>query len=923
MSSVNSMDDRVIDEGDSPDLVVGSSETFRAVELLTAANDASASKASNTAAERIFSISRGSFENKGRIVQQDSVSLQGLANLLRQAQAQSFPLTFDEYSALHEAERAGNKEAKAKLAAAKSTAWFNSATYKSNSRQRADLVSCTALQCDADQPGTTREKLVAALDALNVAYIVATSTSHGCGGQARYRVVIPFAKSIPADQYRAAWEAINARLAGMLDPGAKDPTRLNYMPRIPVGAIGHEVIVRDDLPWFDPQALSVPPPTPATMAKTEVLTTISDAEWNRLLNALDFLAPDVGPNSTWSECGYALLSLQRSRPIEKLWLNWSRKAAGWEDGAPEKWWESHRSVQPRSDYRHIFSLALHNGWSPTADPSLFGVTPEDASPLPVAGTVPQADHLCTDQRNANRLQSWYGKRLLSSSGSFYGYDGRRWVRDESFAARCAATLSKLVKAEAQAARAQFETLSQGNELVPPVLKTKRRDQSEAVDNLREVPNGSEILAALKKAEALERWAVQCEGSTAQQKALGLLRSMVTIDASAFDRDPMLLNCANGMVDLRTGKLKAHDPNDLVTKLVPVNYDPTATAPRWERFMVEILGEECAAFVQRFYGYAATGMTTEQCMLVKIGDGKNGKSTEVDVVSQVLGDYCDTSAIGLLTATSDRHPTEIAALIGRRLITTHESDESAVLREGLVKHLTGGDPVSARFLYRDAFTFTPTCKFQLLTNHRPVVKGADDGIWRRLRLVWYRNQFGTREEVAAGRATHVRDKDLKQRLLATEREGILAWIVRGATEWYSDGLKEPASVLGASEMYRREQNRVAKWLEECCILDQSAWSPFSGVGFLGGLYPSYVQWCRDSGHQPLSKSNFIDRLEKEVPRFRPYQTKQTVNGVRRTVRGCYGLRVNPDGVSSFTPVADRPPNAANAAHPNADLVGDAG
>jgi putative DNA primase/helicase len=171
------------------------------------------------------------------------------------------------------------------------------------------------------------------------------------------------------------------------------------------------------------------------------------------------------------------------------------------------------------------------------------------------------------------------------------------------------------------------------------------------------------------------------------------------------------------------------------------------------------------------------------------------------------------------------------------------------------------------------------------------------------------KFGTDEEIAAGRATKLRDRSLKKALLA-EREGIFAWIVRGAIDWYRDGLRPPRSVLEANESYRMEQDRVGQFVRECCIIEADTWSPFSGA--MTGLYPAYRSWCGESGYQALGMKRFVDELARVVPRFRKAEKKLTVGDVRKTVNGAYGLRVNLSGWAAEVPQSG-PPSA------NGDLV----
>ena len=271
--------------------------------------------------------------------------------------------------------------------------------------------------------------------------------------------------------------------------------------------------------------------------------------------------------------------------------------------------------------------------------------------------------------------------------------------------------------------------------------------------------------AEKIAEALDSWGVRSESKGAIEAAIGLARKMLTVDVSMLDRDPLLLNCLNGVVDLRTGEVRPHDSADLITKLAPVEYrglSDDARCAAWEQALLEICGgaADVVGFLRRWFGYCATGLVREQVFVVHWGDGSNGKSVVLDTLARVLGDYAGVAAPGLIASSGrdggDRHPTEIASLLGKRMVTAHETQEGVQLREAFVKQATGGDTMTARYMREDFFEFAPTHKLQLLTNSKPVVKGQDHGIWRRVRLVAYTQRFGTEEEVAANLATRVKD-----------------------------------------------------------------------------------------------------------------------------------------------------------------------
>ena len=531
--------------------------------------------------------------------------------------------------------------------------------------------------------------------------------------------------------------------------------------------------------------------------------------------------------------------------------------------------------------------------------------------------VPQALHLCTDQANANRLVKTFGARVLVAADKWHVWDGVRWRAGDMGEAdvyRYACMLSGMVREEAKAVMRKARAAALGGSAA--ALAGLDEDEVEAwAEASGEKGQGAAGGKAAELAEALEKWSVRCEMGGTIETALRLSRKMLTVDAGLMDRNPWLLNVRNGVVDLRDGSLRPHRAEDLITKLADVEYRGLDhVCEDWERAVEQIAGErQVADFLRRWFGYCATGDISEQVFVVHWGDGSNGKSTILNTVSAVLGDYAGTAAPQLLATSSangsEAHPTGIADLWGKRMVTAHETKEGAVLREDFIKQATGGDKIKARFMRADFFEFDPTHKIQLLTNSKPTVKGQDHGIWRRVLLVAYLQRFGTAEQVANGEASLVGDKHLGARLSGDDaRAGVLSWIVRGAVEWaQGGGLKAPDVVREASEVYREEQDRVGQWLHECCELEVAApGSRVGGVGAddvsgftysepltmgMGGLFPSYVEWCKSAGFFALSRNRFLQELRRAAPRVRVGEVyERGESGKRRKVLRVFGIRM---------------------------------
>ncbi len=478
--------------------------------------------------------------------------------------------------------------------------------------------------------------------------------------------------------------------------------------------------------------------------------------------------------------------------------------------------------------------------------------PPDSMP----GVIPEALYDCTDQANAQRLQRVYGNCLISVAGDFYAWDGRRWKLDDGLAQRFACDLSRIVSLERNEASIEFKEY-----------------QTKAAEGV-----GTELSRLEDKVKALSGWAAKCEMQSTQNAALGMLRKLLNVPVEKIDANPWLLNVENGTIDLYSGAIHSHSAADLITKVAPVRYDPAAQCPRFRRFLAEIFQEDDSVvqFLQRWYGYASTGDAREQKLLIKHGPGGNGKSTLGDAIDAVLGEYSSPATMGLLTgkagAADTAHLAEIAGLRGQRLVTASESEDGAKLKEALIKQLTGGDALKGKRLYGQLFQFKPTHKLELLTNHKPVIKGSDFSIWRRIMLLNFPVKYGSAAEVETGEAMAVRDPTLGLALRA-ESEGILAWIVEGARLWLSQGLSPPRSMLEASAEYRQAQDHVAEFLAECCTLSPGARQ------MLPALYATYKGWCHAAGRDhPVTRQRLVDELERRVPQFvRPDMARRTAQG----------------------------------------------
>lgn len=343
-----------------------------------------------------------------------------------------------------------------------------------------------------------------------------------------------------------------------------------------------------------------------------------------------------------------------------------------------------------------------------------------------------------------------------------------------------------------------------------------------------------------KGQQLEAWAVESESVRRLSAMTTIVQSMPEIFASedTLDTHDWLLNTPSGVLDLRTFQRFDPDPRRLITHITPAAYDPSAPAPRWRQFIVEIFdgAVELMQFVRRAAGLSLTGSLAEQVLFLCFGGGANGKSKFLHGLRTALGTYAGVTAFDTFDADARRGSinNDLAALRGTRLVTAIETDQERRLAEAKVKMVTGGDPVSCRFLWGEFFSYTPTYKIWLAVNHKPIIRGTDRGIWRRIMFVPFLRTFDGINE----------DKNLDA-VFTEERAGILAWMVEGLRDYLDRGLDPPASVLDATATYKSEMDIVADFIEQNLVV--KAGSTTTGRE----LYSRYTYWAKDFGEKQLS------------------------------------------------------------------------
>ncbi len=437
---------------------------------------------------------------------------------------------------------------------------------------------------------------------------------------------------------------------------------------------------------------------------------------------------------------------------------------------------------------------------------------EPESPLVVANL--------TDVGNAERFAAHVGRdlRYVHLSDTWFIWTGRRWQKDDTGAAL-----------------------------------------RHALATIRATAHQADALDEEKERTRLFRHALKSEAASRIHSMLRLATSLLPVTPDQLDRNLWLLNCTNGTLDLRTGELRPHDRDDLLTRLAPVAYDPEAPCPRWEGFLQQVMdgNEALIGFLQRAVGYSLSGSTAEQVLFLLHGVGANGKSTFIETIRAVLGDYATQADFTtFLRQQGEGIRNDVARLVGARFVSAVEAEGGRPLAEAMVKQLTGGDTVTARFLFKEFFEFTPVFKLWLAANSRPTVSGTDNGIWRRIRLVPFTVTIPPEE----------RDRDLVRKL-AEELPGVLAWAVRGCLRWQAEGLGVPPEVEAATEAYRDEMDVLGGFLTDCCVLRE-------GIQVTSAeLYAAYLTWCEVNGERPVTRRKMGLRLSE-----RGFERKRGTAGV---------------------------------------------
>ncbi|HEX8289183.1 MAG TPA: phage/plasmid primase, P4 family [Pyrinomonadaceae bacterium] len=415
---------------------------------------------------------------------------------------------------------------------------------------------------------------------------------------------------------------------------------------------------------------------------------------------------------------------------------------------------------------------------------------------------------CNDDGNARRFVSQHGEfvRYSVDRKKWFVYDEKRWKPD--------ATMEVQLRAKYTVRRIAIEAAS------------------------------TEI--SERQSEKLLRHAQKSKHAKGIKDMLTMAESDLAIQESKFDRDKWLLNVSNGTIDLRTGKLRPHRREDFITKLIDIDYDLSAQYPKWLSFLNRIMddNQDLISFLRRAIGYSLTGEVNERAVFVLFGNGANGKSVFAETVLSLLGDYSAVApASAVMKKVNNSNTNDLAKLRGARFVSVNETDEGGRIDESVIKAISGNDKLTVRFLYGEFFEFIPEFKLWLRTNHKPTVRGTDEGIWDRLKLIPF----------AVRIPKHEQNNQLMKEL-QNELSGILNWAVEGCLEWQRDGLGVPQEVDQATNEYRKEQDTFSLFISQCCDFGEHKWASTAS------LRKEYEKFCIENGEQPHLPGNaFSERL----------------------------------------------------------------
>ena len=649
-------------------------------------------------------------------------------------------------------------------------------------RHDANILTITGIEGDYDAEQVSFEEAVERLTGQGVLSMVYTSPSHTQDRQ-RWRVLCPFSTPATPDVRPKMLGRLNGLFRGIFSVESWTLSQAYYYGGVASNP-SHRVVVIDGTPIDEHDGLDV-----IWMGKPNTDTAESrrpgtpgkaneDELLEQIVNGESYHAASLRLLGIWARSGMAFMDARR-RLVDAM-------EAVPEDGRCSRWHMRRGDIDRSLDY--VFGKEARKQDEGVAEPPGRRETPRDERDVRPSSFTDEglALEFTTQHRSTLRYVASWG-RWMQWSGSVWKADTTLHVVDLSRAI-CRRASTNCNEARIAASIASAKTVG-------------------AVERLAK--------ADRHHAATVEQW----------------------------DCDPWLLNTPGGTVDLRTGKMRRHRAEDYLTKTTAVT--PGGECPLWLRFLQRITAGDLdlQAYLQRIAGYSLTGSIREHALFFGYGTGANGKGVTINTISGIMGDYAAIATMETFTASpSDRHPTDLAMLRGARLVTAQETEEGRRWAESRIKAMTGGDPITARFMRQDFFTYTPCFKLLIAGNHRPALRGVDEAIRRRMNLIPFSVHIPEDE----------RDADLPEKLIA-EWPGILKWAIAGCLEWQQIGLAPPPAVKSATDEYPPAEDAPENWLTECCIRRCTLHTASTD------LFESWKSWADAAGEFAGSQKSLTQKL----------------------------------------------------------------
>lgn len=699
-----------------------------------------------------------------------------------------------------------------------------------------------------------------ALDSIKVALtglrVLIFSTKSSTSFDRRWRVLIPLSNPVPFDQWHATMKYVADMLneSGItIDHSLERESQISFLPNR--GEHYECADISGNL--LQPSAVDLrSEPTPDLFL---------DLKPKHLQNArvIDLgIGCASGPWQIYNTANpltdvmarYGYMHVTGNRWHSPLQVSRSNHVYAHDDGT----WTSHSGsdaaagIGKESDKGHRWGTAYdlyvyfeHGNDRKAADAAILALraaSGDDTDPTPRAPCAQEADGvqgdsgavvapvICgsrpfgadnhTDLANARRIKNAYGHRLCYCPAVDWMTHSHTWRPDKGKGEQIFHNLGRLIRDEA-----------------------KRMDEW-----VNAAEPGEEFKVREKARTGRNAWAMQSESASKINAAISLGRREMAVAADLLDRNPLHVGLKNGVFDLDTGAFHSELPAAYVTHACGVEYRPGATCPRWEAFVLEIMAGNIAmaAYLQRLAGYILTANRSEHLLLILHGGGSNGKSTFVGILQKAMGDYAMSLPSEAICGRDGMTPTQKAALRGKRLGVLAETRDGGRLNEAEVKVLTGADSMTGRALYKEDVTYTPTHQLLVQTNHRPVIRGDDHAIWRRIELIPFAVRF----------TDQTKDRNLPQKLEA-ELPGILNWMIAGYQQYKAGGLGSPEAIKKAKGAYRRDEDLFSSWMDDRCDTSKS-----TATTTLATAYVSFKLWLEDEGiRATMTKRHFRQRFEE--------------------------------------------------------------